>query len=266
MLFINKCESYFRQQRTLAEKRVWMASYNLEVVAQLWYIQLQEDGRFKELLNLRFGPPLRSAPLFELTECRRTGTVEYSNRFQALLPRAGRLDEAQRVQLFTGGLLSPLSHVVRIHNPETLTAAMCLARQVELMEIDRPVQPPPRALARGLLPVPAPRPALLTPSSQWRSLPLRWPASRDAARATRGASPRTRWQNDAVGASVLIAMKNILVSILGSVGASSSLKAWRSRMSRTPLATRSTTLRRPVFSCRPWLWFPWRAPCRSSWH
>jgi hypothetical protein len=40
MLFINKCESYFRQQRTMAEERVWMASYNLEGVAQLWYIQL----------------------------------------------------------------------------------------------------------------------------------------------------------------------------------------------------------------------------------
>ena len=100
MLFLNKCESYFRQQRTMGEERVWMASYNLEDVAQLWYIQLQEDegtptwGRFRDLLNLRFGPPLRSAPLFELAECRRTGTVEeYANRFQALLPRAGRLDE-----------------------------------------------------------------------------------------------------------------------------------------------------------------------------
>ncbi|KAJ1253546.1 hypothetical protein BS78_K256400 [Paspalum vaginatum] len=40
MLFINKCESYFRQHRTMAEERVWMASYNLEDVAQLWYIQL----------------------------------------------------------------------------------------------------------------------------------------------------------------------------------------------------------------------------------
>ena len=40
MLFINKCESYFRQQRTMAEERVWMASYNLEDVAQLWFIQL----------------------------------------------------------------------------------------------------------------------------------------------------------------------------------------------------------------------------------
>ncbi|WVZ69642.1 hypothetical protein U9M48_018401 [Paspalum notatum var. saurae] len=119
----------------MAEERVWMASYHLEDVTQLWYIQLQEDegtptwAHFKDRLTLRFGPPLRSAPLFELTECRRTGTVEeYSNRFQGLLPRAGRLAEAQRVQLFTGGLLPPLSHAVRIHNPETLAAAMSLAR------------------------------------------------------------------------------------------------------------------------------------------
>jgi hypothetical protein len=119
----------------MAEERVWMASFNLDDIAQLWYIQLEEDegtptwGCFKDLLNLRFGPPLRSAPLFELAECRRTGTVEeYSNRFQALLPRVGRLDEHQRVQLFTVGLLPPLSHAVRIHNPETLATAMSLAR------------------------------------------------------------------------------------------------------------------------------------------
>jgi len=140
LLFLNKCDAYFRQHRTLAEERVWMASYHLDDVAQLWFTQLQDDegtpswGRFKDLLDLRFGPPLRSAPLFELAECRRTGTVEeYSNRFQALLPRAGRLEESQRVQLYTGGLLPPLSHAVRIHNPETLPAAMSLARQIELM-------------------------------------------------------------------------------------------------------------------------------------
>lgn len=116
LIFINKCESFFVQQRIMVEERVWMASYNLQDEAQLWYMQVQEDegtptwARFKELLNLRFGPPLRSAPLFELSSCRRTRTVEdYQDLFQALLPRAGRLDEAQRVQLFTGGLLPPLS-------------------------------------------------------------------------------------------------------------------------------------------------------------
>jgi hypothetical protein len=79
-----------------------MASYNLEDGAQLWYIQVQTDEgtptwrRFKELINLRYGPPLRSAPLFELADCHRTSTVaEYQDRFQVLLPRAGYLDEAQ---------------------------------------------------------------------------------------------------------------------------------------------------------------------------
>jgi hypothetical protein len=151
LIFINRCESYFHHQRTMAEEKVWMASYNLEEMAQLWYIQLQEDegtphwGRFKDLLNLWFGPPLCVAPLFELTECRRSATVEeYSNRFQALLPRAGRLDEIQRVQLYTGGLPPPLSHAIRIHNPKTLAATMSLARQIELMESDRcgPVRSP----------------------------------------------------------------------------------------------------------------------------
>jgi hypothetical protein len=52
---------------------------------------------------------------------------DYSNKFQALLPHAGRLAKAERVQLYMGGLLPPMSHAVRIHNPETLVAAMSLA-------------------------------------------------------------------------------------------------------------------------------------------
>ena len=168
LIFINRCESYFRQQRTMPEEKVWMASYNLEDVAQLWFIQLQEDegtppwGRFKELLNLRFGPVLRSAPLFELSECRRTGTVEeFSNRFQALLPRAGRLAEDQRVQLYTGGLLPPLSHQVRIHAPKTLAAAMSLARVLELVELDHLNSAPGKAVQRATAPPAVPRPGAL---------------------------------------------------------------------------------------------------------
>jgi len=188
MLFLNKCDAYFRQHRTMAEERVWQASYNLDGVAQLWYNQLEEDSAtptwacFKEFLNLRLGPPLRSAPLFELTECRHTGTVEeYSNRFQALLPRAGRLDEEQRVQLYTGGLLPPLSHAVRLQNPDSLAATMSLARQIKLMEAERPTPPAPRATARGILPAPAPRAALPLPPQ-----PLALPAPPAAAQPGRG--------------------------------------------------------------------------------
>jgi hypothetical protein len=145
-----------------------MASYNLEDGAQLWYIQVQTDEgtptwrRFKELINLRYGPPLRSAPLFELADCRRTSTVaEYQDRFQALLPRAGYLDEAQRVQLFTGGLLPPFSLDVRIHNPQSLAAAMSLARQLKLREQYSPT--PAKATSRGLLPSPPARLAMPAP-------------------------------------------------------------------------------------------------------
>ena len=160
-----------------------MASYNLEDKAQLWYMQVQQDEgiptwrRFKDLLNLRYGPPLRSAPLFELAECRRTGTVEeYQDRFQALLPRAGPLGEAQRVQLFTGGQLPPISNQVRLHNPQTLAMAMSLAREVEVMERERLAFTPTAAPTRGgqrampapalpppALPVPPARPALPAP-------------------------------------------------------------------------------------------------------
>ena len=109
--------------------------------------------RFKELLNLRYGPPLRSVPLFELSSCRRTGTVEdYQDRFQALLPRAGRLDEAQRVQLFTGGLLPPLSLQVEQQKPPSLAAAMSLARQFELMDLF-----PAKASTQGVLSAPGQR-------------------------------------------------------------------------------------------------------------
>ncbi|XP_066373865.1 uncharacterized protein [Miscanthus floridulus] len=168
LIFINRCESYFHQQRIMEEEKVWMASYNLEEGAQMWYIQVQEDEgipswrRFKDLLHLRYGPPLRSNPLHELASCKRTGTVaDYQDRFQALLPRAGRLEEEQRVQLFTGGLQPLLSLDVEVHNPQTLAGAMSLARKLELRE--QYAAPAPRAATRGLLPVPQQRLALPAP-------------------------------------------------------------------------------------------------------
>jgi len=40
LIFINRSESYFHQQRIMEEEKVWMASYNLEDGAQMWYIQI----------------------------------------------------------------------------------------------------------------------------------------------------------------------------------------------------------------------------------
>jgi hypothetical protein len=83
--------------------------------------------------HVLWSTPAICTPLFELADCRRTGTVEeYQDRFQALLARVDTLKEEQCVQLFTGGLLPPLSLEVQVHNPQSLTAAMSLARQLEL--------------------------------------------------------------------------------------------------------------------------------------
>jgi hypothetical protein len=61
--------------------------------------------RFSELLDMRFGPPIRSNPLGELAACCRTSSVaDYQERFLALLMRAGPLTESQQVQLFIAGL------------------------------------------------------------------------------------------------------------------------------------------------------------------
>ena len=118
-----------------------MASYNLEGSAQLWYMQVQRDEgtppwrRFSELLNLRFGPPLRANPLDELMACKRTtSVVDFQERFEALLPRAGTLSETQKVQIFTARLQPPLSLDVEIHNPQSLAVAMSLARKLELRD------------------------------------------------------------------------------------------------------------------------------------
>jgi hypothetical protein len=42
---------------------------------------------------------------------------EYQAHFEAMLPRADPLEEAQRVQAFKAGLGPPLSHDVEMHNP-----------------------------------------------------------------------------------------------------------------------------------------------------
>jgi hypothetical protein len=104
LAFLNRCESFFHQQRIAAKEQVWMASYNLEGDAQMWYIQVRTDEGtlswrwFSELLNLQFGPPIRSNPMAELMECKRTTMVaEYQDRFEALLQCVGPLDERQCV-------------------------------------------------------------------------------------------------------------------------------------------------------------------------
>jgi hypothetical protein len=126
----------------------------------MWYIYVQTDEgtpswrRFKELLNLRYGPPLRATPLFELANYCRTGSVaDYQDRFQALHPVQ---DPSRRRNGSNSsrGLLPPLSFDVQVHNLQCLEAAMSLARQLELQE--QYTQTPPKVMSHGLLSAPAP--------------------------------------------------------------------------------------------------------------
>jgi len=155
MPFVNKCEHYFRGQRTIEEEKVWLAALNLHDAAQQCYTQVEKDegtpswNRFKELLDLRFGPPLRSNPLGELVACRLTSTVaDFQDCFQELLARAGPLQENQKAQLFLAGLGEPLSLDVQIQGPQSLAMAMSLARSFErrnaaVAAAHQPQAPPP---------------------------------------------------------------------------------------------------------------------------
>jgi hypothetical protein len=77
--------------------------------------------------------------------------VQYQDCFQALLPCASHLTETQRVQLFTAGLQPPLSLDVEILNPQFMSIAMSLARNLEQIAAQAT---PQRAGDRGLLPTP----------------------------------------------------------------------------------------------------------------
>lgn len=121
-----------------ASDKVWLASYHLTGVAQQWYYQMEHDGvlswpRFADFVNMRFGPPIRSYPLGELTRLRRMGSVEaYQRQFLSLLCRTEPLSPLQQVQLFTVGLDNPLKTNVELQHTANLQTAMSLARAYEL--------------------------------------------------------------------------------------------------------------------------------------
>jgi hypothetical protein len=179
--FIHCCEQFFHGYRVLEEEKVWMASIHLLDAAHIWYMHIERDNgtptwrRFTELLNLRFGPPLRANPLGDLAACRRTGSVEdYSEQFLSLLARAGTLTESQQVQLFTVGLQPLMSINVQIQAPQSLEVAMNLARAYEVREqvvrASQQQRMPHSAYQQGVLPTPSAPLPLPAPSTKWPPL------------------------------------------------------------------------------------------------
>lgn len=59
--WINRCEQFFRGQKTHPSEHVWYASYHLTGGAQQWYMRLTQDkvmdwAYFAQCVNERFGP------------------------------------------------------------------------------------------------------------------------------------------------------------------------------------------------------------------
>jgi len=105
LAWMNKCEHFFRAQRTPEVDKVWLASFHMNGVAQHWYYMLERDAGgvsniswplFKALCHQRFGPPLATNHLSDLARLPFRGTVaEYQEAFQARMAHAGPLSPLQ---------------------------------------------------------------------------------------------------------------------------------------------------------------------------
>lgn len=98
--WLNHCQHFFRHQSTPEEEKVSLASYRLEGIAQLWYMQLLQDipdstwEEFSHQYNIRFGPPICSNKLGELAKLKQIGSVvDYQKKFEFLVPHAGVLTQ-----------------------------------------------------------------------------------------------------------------------------------------------------------------------------
>ncbi|WVZ76818.1 LOW QUALITY PROTEIN: hypothetical protein U9M48_024749 [Paspalum notatum var. saurae] len=176
--WLNRCKSFFRNQRALEADKVWLATYHLTGAAQQWYLMLErnEPGiswpRFKALCQQRFGPPLRSNTLGEVARLPFHSTVEdYQERFLALLYHAELVPPPhQQAQLFTAGLPGRLRVDVELCAPADLQQAMALARAYE-RHTSVPDGRFPRAALRTLAIPPSPGTTMWSPSVAPTRLP-----------------------------------------------------------------------------------------------
>lgn len=136
--WLNRCEHFFRSQRTRDSDKIWLASFHMTGIAQQWYYMLERDvgvltwSDFRDLCHQRFGPAVGTNHLADLARLSfHTNVAAYQEAFQARMAHAGYLTPAQQVQLFTGGLPESIRVDVELQNPADLQRAMALARAYE---------------------------------------------------------------------------------------------------------------------------------------
>uniref|UniRef100_A0A0A9A0C4 Retrotransposon gag domain-containing protein n=1 Tax=Arundo donax TaxID=35708 RepID=A0A0A9A0C4_ARUDO len=116
-------------------EKVWMASFHMTGTTQQWHMRLANDHEprswndFHRLANIRFGSPTHHNLLGELAALWKTGSVDgYTEKFLALLARAGKLDRLQQVNIYTASLKEPLKTDVELQEPKDPESTMSLAR------------------------------------------------------------------------------------------------------------------------------------------
>jgi hypothetical protein len=96
--WLNRCEHFFRVQRTREADKVWLASFHITGAAQHWYFMLERDAgdipwhTFKAFCQQRFGLALGINHLAELARLPFRGSVgDYQDAFLAKMAHAGYL-------------------------------------------------------------------------------------------------------------------------------------------------------------------------------
>lgn len=100
--WLNRCEHFFRAQRTRDADKVWLASFHMTGMAQHWYYKLERDvdeipwHMFKAFCQQRFGPAVGINHLAELACLPFRGSVsEYQDALLAKMAHAGYLSQEQ---------------------------------------------------------------------------------------------------------------------------------------------------------------------------
>jgi hypothetical protein len=125
--WLNRCEHFFRVQRTHDADKVWLASIHMTGAAQHWFYMLERDtgevpwSMFKAQCHQRFSPVVDINHLTELARLLFRGFVgEYQETFLTKMAHAGYLSQEQQVRLFTCGLSDAIHIDVELQVPQDL--------------------------------------------------------------------------------------------------------------------------------------------------
>jgi hypothetical protein len=135
--WLNRCEHFFRAQRTRDADKVWLASFHMTGPAQHWYYMLERDAgniswhTFKAFCQQQFGLAVGINHRADLAQLPFRGSVnDYQDTFLAKMAHVGHLSQEQQVSLFTGGLPDAIRVDVELQAPR-LQRAMALALAYE---------------------------------------------------------------------------------------------------------------------------------------